>query len=364
MFDFGKLNEEEASTAKTHASEADKNRFMLSLKKEKMKIIHSKQHKLEHVQFGPHQIKSWYISPFPQEFASIKKLFMCQYCLNFMNSEPNYLNHLENCEIRHPPGKEIYRDGEISVFEVRGHEAKLYCQNLCLLAKLFLDTKALYHDVDPFLFYVLTRYDGPDPNTSIHLESPQSAHPPVGGKFGCKFIGYFSKEMASDVHNLSCICVLPIYQNLGYGQYLIDFSYMLYQVEKKQGTPEKPLSHSGCISYRSYWKFRVAQKINECIEINKPFIIKNVAMEMGMTVNDVVFTLHNFDLLVNKDGKQILKLNKEWLDIQKRKSMMRRTVKRELLSWTSLTPPTNPIILSNPPSANSNGSINGIHVLK
>ena len=34
--------------------------------------------------------------------------------------------------------------------------AKLFCQNLCLLDKLFLDHKTLYFDVEPFLFYVLT----------------------------------------------------------------------------------------------------------------------------------------------------------------------------------------------------------------
>jgi hypothetical protein len=35
--------------------------------------------------------------------------------------------------------------------------SKVYCQCLCLLAKLFLDHKALYYDVDPFLFYVRAR---------------------------------------------------------------------------------------------------------------------------------------------------------------------------------------------------------------
>ena len=40
-----------------------------------------------------------------------------------------------------------------------GLNYKLYCQNLCLLAKLFLDHKTLYNDVDPFLFYVMCEYD-------------------------------------------------------------------------------------------------------------------------------------------------------------------------------------------------------------
>jgi hypothetical protein len=46
---------------------------------------------------------------------------------------------------------------DLSVFEVDGNTNKIYCQNLCLLVKLFLDHKTLYYDVEPFLFYVLTR---------------------------------------------------------------------------------------------------------------------------------------------------------------------------------------------------------------
>jgi len=37
--------------------------------------------------------------------------------------------------------------------------AQAYSQNLCLLAKCFLDHKTLYYDTDPFLFYVMTEYD-------------------------------------------------------------------------------------------------------------------------------------------------------------------------------------------------------------
>jgi len=48
---------------------------------------------------------------------------------------------------------------------------QIYCQNLCLLAKLFLDHKTLYFDVEPFVFYLLTEVDR------------QGAH----------IVGYFSK---------------------------------------------------------------------------------------------------------------------------------------------------------------------------
>lgn len=36
---------------------------------------------------------------------------------------------------------------------------QVYAQNLCLLAKLFLDHKTLYYDTDPFLFYVMCEHD-------------------------------------------------------------------------------------------------------------------------------------------------------------------------------------------------------------
>lgn len=58
------------------------------------------------------------------------------------------------------------------MWEVDGQKQKTYCQNLCLLAKCFLDTKTLYYDVEPFLFYVMT----------------------VADSEGCHSVGYFSKE--------------------------------------------------------------------------------------------------------------------------------------------------------------------------
>lgn len=63
------------------------------------------------------------------------------------------------CKLKHPPGNEIYRKGSISFFEIDGRKNKCYAQNLCLLAKLFLDHKTLYYDTDPFLFYVMTEFD-------------------------------------------------------------------------------------------------------------------------------------------------------------------------------------------------------------
>jgi histone acetyltransferase SAS3 len=80
--------------------------------------------------------------------------------------------------------------------------AQIYCQNLCLLAKMFLDHKTLYYDVEPFLFYVMAEVDDG----------------------GARFVGYFSKEKRSPDYNVSCIMTLPVRQRRGWGNLLIDFS--------------------------------------------------------------------------------------------------------------------------------------------
>ena len=69
-----------------------------------------------------------------------------------------------------------------------------YAENLCLLAKLFLDHKTLYYDVEPFLFYIICKVD----------------------HHGAHMVGYFSKEKKStEEYNLACILTLPCYQRKG-----------------------------------------------------------------------------------------------------------------------------------------------------
>ncbi|CAG0919080.1 unnamed protein product [Notodromas monacha] len=116
--------------------------------------------RLEYIELGKYEMKTWYQSPYPEDkVPQIPKLYMCEFCLEHMNSRTPLSRHMQKCVWRHPPGDEIYRKDKLGIWEVDGSNQTGYCQNLCLLAKLFLDHKTLYFDVEPFLFYILTLID-------------------------------------------------------------------------------------------------------------------------------------------------------------------------------------------------------------
>jgi histone acetyltransferase MYST1 len=200
----------------THNKEDTK---LSALEKEHEEITKVKN--IQTIEIGKFEVDTWYFSPYPEEFANCQKLYMCEFCLKYMKKRKTLQRHKLKCDLRHPPGNEIYRNGTLSVFEVDGKKNKIYCQNMCLMAKLFLDHKTLYYDVEPFLFYIMTECDNR----------------------GCHMVGYFSKEKDSpDDYNIACILTMPPYQRKGYGKLLIAFAYELTKREGKVGSPEKPLS--------------------------------------------------------------------------------------------------------------------------
>uniref|UniRef100_A0AAY4DKB8 Histone acetyltransferase n=1 Tax=Denticeps clupeoides TaxID=299321 RepID=A0AAY4DKB8_9TELE len=264
--------------------------------------------------FGRYELDTWYHSPYPEEYARLGRLYMCEFCLKYMKSQTILRRHMAKCVWKHPPGDEIYRKGAISVFEVDGKKNKIYCQNLCLLAKLFLDHKTLYYDVEPFLFYVMTEAD----NT------------------GCHLVGYFSKEKNSFLnYNVSCILTMPQYMRQGYGKMLIDFSYLLSKVEEKVGSPERPLSDLGLISYRSYWKEVLLRYLNNFQ--GKEISIKEISQETAVNPVDIVSTLQSLQMLKYWKGKHLVLKRQDLIDDWKTKEVKRgssKSIDPTALKWT------------------------------
>lgn len=272
---------------------------------------------IEYIEFGKFQIDVWYDAPYPEEYSRNKALFICEYCLKYMESDIVAWRHTKKCPWKTPPGDEIYRDGNVAVFEVDGRKNTLYCQNLCLLAKLFLGSKTLYYDVEPFLFYVMTEYD----------------------QYGCHFVGYFSKEKRpSSLNNVSCILVLPIHQQKGYGHLLIDFSYLLTRVEKKTGSPEKPLSDMGLVSYRNYWRLVLCRYLKDFKPGDKIPSIREISDSMGLTPDDVISALDALGTLIRDPvtGTYAMKIMPDYYQeiFQRHESRKYVKLNPKALSWT------------------------------
>ncbi|KAI2666240.1 Histone acetyltransferase KAT7 [Labeo rohita] len=213
---------------------------------------------IKSIVFGRYELDTWYHSPYPEEYARLGRLYMCEFCLKYMKSQTILRRHMAKCVWKHPPGDEIYRKGAIS----------------------------------PFLFYVMTEAD----NT------------------GCHLVGYFSKEKNSFLnYNVSCILTMPQYMRQGYGKMLIDFSYLLSKVEEKVGSPERPLSDLGLISYRK------------------------ISQETAVNPVDIVSTLQSLQMLKYWKGKHLILKRQDLIDDWKTKEAKRgsnKTIDPTALKWS------------------------------
>lgn len=390
----GILTEAEADTAKTYPQDADCKAFSDARERaeEKWKEKVAKANgetpartkqpglpsKIKCINFGGYEIDTWHAAPYPEEYSRNKHLYICEFCLKYMSSDFVAWRHKLKCSAKHPPGDEIYRDNIInpetgahttlSFWEVDGRRNPLYCQNLCLLAKLFLGSKTLYYDVEPFLFYIMTEND----------------------EFGCHFVGYFSKEkrgptppplldtktagdedeepqanggadqpaynsstdpaLSSPGNNVSCILVLPVHMRRGFGRVLIEFSYLLTKQEQRTGSPEKPLSDMGLVSYRSYWRTvlcRLLLRYKEEQGGSAQISIAQIARETGMTPDDIISTLEALRFLVRDPITKAYAMRldydymKEYVDKHDKKATIQ--LHQELLLWTAyvMGKPTN-----------------------
>ncbi|KAK0795906.1 Histone acetyltransferase [Friedmanniomyces endolithicus] len=383
----GILTDAEADTSRSYPQDVDRQAFQNARDKaeqawkEKVATMNGEKparakssgpaSKIKCINFGQYEIDTWHAAPYPEEYSRNKHLYICEFCLKYMSSDYIAWRHKLKCSAKHPPGDEIYRskvtnpetgaETTLSFFEVDGRRNPLYCQNLCLLAKLFLGSKTLYYDVEPFLFYIMTENDdfgchfvgyfskekrgcGPPPPTNIHILPDGSQGSQAAGGAEARDDQAFDFGSSNPGNNVSCILVLPVHMRRGFGRVLIEFSYLLTRVEGRTGSPEKPLSDMGLVSYRSYWRSILCKLLlryqEEESETNgdEQLSIVQIARETGMTPDDIISTLEALRSLVRDPvtHRYALRLDfeymKEYVDKHERKAHI--SLNPEKLCWT------------------------------
>ncbi|WYZ34135.1 hypothetical protein EsH8_I_000411 [Colletotrichum jinshuiense] len=216
----------------------------------------------------------------------LDRLYVCPVCFKYSKELVAWWGHVRMCERAgavpgkkvyvHPRGRRLVRkeiprttgkktnvapkyteeyvtdEGEWSVWEVDGEQDVLFCQNLSLFAKLFLDNKSVFFDVRGFNYFLLVYTPPPKPAAP---DPPPRPH----------VVGFFSKEkMSWDNNNLACILVFPPWQRKGLGALLMGVSYEISRREGVLGGPEKPISELGRKGYKRFWGGEVARWLLSC----------------------------------------------------------------------------------------------------
>lgn len=120
--------------------------------------------------------------------------------------------------------------------------------------------------------------------------------------------------------------------------------YLLSKEEGQPGTPEKPLSDLGRVSYHAYWKSVILEYLYD--HKDKPFTFEDIAHTTGMHMNDiaVTFQLLGFVRYIPNNETTKLGLCIDWIRVDnhmnKVKSKPRLEIDPECLRWTPLLAPT------------------------
>eukprot|EP00892_Ulva_mutabilis_P009610 jgi/Ulvmu1/7020/UM033_0079.1 len=248
---------------------------------------------IEKVDFGQYELPTWYHSPLPPPYATMKHLFICPYTLKYFQKRRTLDAHIRSIAIehRHPPGECIYAspppppgnavldtgpkitavcEPQVVVYKIDGLKYKLFCQNLCLFSRMFLDGKTLIWEVYEFVFYVFCEVL---PN-------------------GQEMFGYFSREKQNESNHLACILTMPHKQRKGYGGLIIDFSYEIARMDGKPGTPERPLSDLGQIAFREYWERTLVSRLLDMSNSGYQDVeLGELARTTGVSKDDIAETL-------------------------------------------------------------------------
>lgn len=295
---------------------------------------------IRRVVFGNYEISPWYgngalfsdksskrhlgIESFttaPSSHYWLDSLYVCEYCFKYTSVEVKCQLHRAACKYNKPKptiGELVYWDDDSPyiVRQVNGNQHLLFCQNLSLFGKLFLDDKSVFYNVNQFEYYVVYGHDQHDIDNDL------------GDTF--KPMGFFSKEMVpwdEDV-NLACICIFPPFQRRHLGSLLIELLYAIAQHQgHRHSGPEFPLSAFGKVSYLRFWSQRISRIL---MDESKQFTLNDIANLTGFRKDDIYLTLEYMGVLHNQLGTlTILTRNvKEFcvrnlIDLNQEKSMLK-----------------------------------------
>ncbi len=128
---------------------------------------------------------------------------------------------------------------------------------------------------------------------------------------------------------------------LKYGFDIFYSGYLLTRTEGKVGSPEKPLSDLGLISYRSYWKDVLLEHV--CSYPGKEISIKDLSQEMAINAYDIVSTLQALGMMKYWKGKHIVLKKRdvieEYQERAKRRGPEWRHTDSKYLRWRPFVVP-------------------------
>lgn len=140
---------------------------------------------------------------------------------------------------------------------------------------------------------------------------------------------------------------------------LLFLGYLLSREEGQPGTPEKPLSDLGRVSYHAYWKSVILEYIDQ--HRNKPMTFEDIGHASGMHTHDIALTfqLLGFIRYIPNNDSIKLGLCVDWNKVdnymKKLRSRPRLEIDPECLRWTPLLAPTiNPF---RSPDADGSGEV-------
>lgn len=84
---------------------------------------------------------------------------------------------------------------------------------------------------------------------------------------------------------------------------LVFVGYLLTRQEGQAGSPEKPLSDLGRLSYLAYWKSVILEYLYK--HPDKHISVKGISRATGMCPHDIAATLQQLGMIDRRDGRSV-----------------------------------------------------------